>query len=186
MVSLTALWLPILLSAVVVFIASSVIHMFLTYHQTDFRKLANEDEIRAAFRSADNAPGVYMFPAPDNPKEMHSEEMKNKFREGPNGFVTVHPPGWPNMGKALPLWFVYCVGIGVMTAYVTGRTMPPGEEYLTVFRVAGTVAFLSYSGAHMADSIWVGAPWSNTLKSVFDGLVYGLLTGGVFGWLWPN
>ena len=186
MVSLTALWLPILLSAVVVFIASSVIHMFLTYHQTDFRKLANEDEIRAAVRSADIAPGFYMFPAPDDPKDMHSEEMKKKFKEGPSGFITIHPAGWPTMGRSLAQWFVYCAGIGFMTAYVTGRALAPGEEYLAVFRLAGTVAFLSYSAAYIADPIWVGAPWSNTLKSVFDGLVYGLLTGGVFGWLWPN
>lgn len=186
MVSLTALWLPIILSAVAVFIASSVLHMFLTYHQSDFRKIANEDAIREAVRGADAAPGFYMFPSPDDAKDMHSEEMTKKFKEGINGFVTVLPADWPNMGKSLGQWFVYCAGIGFMTAYVTGSALPAGEEYLAVFRLAGTVAFLSYSAAHIADPIWVGAPWSNTLKSVFDGLVYGLVTGGVFGWLWPN
>jgi hypothetical protein len=38
----------------------------------------------------------------------------------------------------------------------------------------------------LTSSIWYKKSWSGTLKNVFDGLVYGLVTGGVFGWLWPG
>ena len=38
MVPLTDLWLPILLSAILVFVASSVMHMLLTYHRSDYRQ----------------------------------------------------------------------------------------------------------------------------------------------------
>ncbi len=38
MVSLMSLWIPILVSAVIVFVLSSIIHMVLPYHRTDLRK----------------------------------------------------------------------------------------------------------------------------------------------------
>ena len=32
---------------------------------------------------------------------------------------------------------------------------------------------------------WKMKPCKMTLKHAFDGLVYALLTAGIFGWLWP-
>jgi hypothetical protein len=55
-----------------------------------------------------------------------------------------------------------------------------------VFRLVGTAAFMGYSLALLQHSIWYKRNWGTTLKSVFDGLLYGLLTAGVFGWLWPR
>jgi hypothetical protein len=71
----------------------------------------------------------------------------------------------------------------VLCAYFVTRTLAPDADYLTVFRVAGTVAFVANSFAVIPESIWFGRPWSMTLKNVVDALIYGLLTGGVFGWL---
>ena len=117
---------------------------------------------------------------------MKDPELLKKFEEGPVGFFTILPSGPPAMGKCLLQWFVYSVAISFMVAYVTGRTVAPGTEYLRVFRVAATVAFLAYAGAEPIASIWKGRKWSTTLKNVFDGLIYAWLTGGVFGWLWPS
>jgi hypothetical protein len=186
MVYLSALWLPILLSAVVVFIASSIIHMVLGYHRSDYKKLPNEDKLLEAMRNAAVAPGNYAFPHAAGPKEMKTPEMMEKYKKGPVGFVTVMRSGPPAMGKYLLLWFIFCLVIGVFVAYVAGRALSAGAEYLTVFRIAGTVGFLGYAAACATDAIWKGQPWSTTLKSMFDGLVYGLLTAGVFGWLWPR
>jgi hypothetical protein len=186
MVSLTALWLPIVLSAVVVFIASSIIHMVLPYHRGDYKKMPNEDQVLEALRSAAVAPGDYTFPCPDNPKEMRSPEMMAKYEKGPVGIVTVMPSGPPAMGKSLALWFVFCLVISVFVAYLTGRTLGPGTEYLMVFRVAGTTAFLGYGVGQAINSIWWGQAWWTTLKHIFDGLVYALLTAGMFGWLWSQ
>lgn len=186
MVPITSLWLPIVLSAVIVFAASSIIHMVLTYHRSDYKKLPNEDSVLEAMRKDAPAPGTYHFPRCESMKEMSSPEMMEKYKQGPVGLVTIMPSGPPAMGKSLALWFIYSLVVGFFVAYVAGRTLEPGAHYLAVFRVVGTVAFLSYSAARATDSIWMGVSWTTTLKHIFDGLVYGLLTAGTFGWLWPR
>lgn len=184
-VPLTALWLPIILSAVIVFVASSIIHMLLGYHRSDYRKLPDEDKVLAALRSISLPRGLYHFPFSTH-KEMKSPEMQEKFKQGPVGLLTIFPTGPVNMGKFLSLWFVYCLIISYFVAYLTGRTVSSGSDYLMVFRVAGTVAFMAYGVGAIPNSIWGGQPWSNTIKHVFDGLIYALLTAGTFGWRWPH
>jgi hypothetical protein len=117
---------------------------------------------------------------------MGTPEMQEKYRRGPVGHLTVMPSGRPNMGKYLGLWFGYSLVVGVFVAYLSGRTLEMGAQYLAVFRVAGTTAFMAYGLANLVDSIWRGAPWSNTVRAVVDGLVYALVTAGAFGWLWPR
>jgi hypothetical protein len=185
MVALSALWLPIVVSAVVVFIVSSIIHMALGYHRSDFSRLPHEDDVRAALRTAGVKPGAYMFPFCGEMKEMGSPEVKAKFEQGPVGMLTVLPNGMPAMPKFLVQWFIYTLLIGVFAAYLASRTLAPGTHYLQVFRVVGCSTFLAYAGGAGADSIWRGVRWSTSLKNIFDGLVYGLMTAGVFGWLWP-
>jgi hypothetical protein len=185
MVPLTALLLPILLSAVIVFVASSLIHMVLPYHRSDYRQLPDEDKLLAALRPAGLKPGLYHFPFCAH-KDMKSPAMQEKYKQGPVGLLTVFPSAPPAMPKFLGLWFVYCLLIGLFVAYLTGRTVTSGAHYLVVFRVAGTAAFLAYGLGNLSNGIWKGQPWSVTLKEAFDGLLYGLLTAGTFGWLWPR
>jgi hypothetical protein len=186
MVPISSLWIPILLSAVIVFVASFILHMVLTYHRNDFKKLPNEDGLMEAFRKESIATGHYAAPHCREPKDMKSPEIIEKFTKGPVFFVTVIPSGPPAMGKNLALWFFYSIGVSIFVAYIAGRTLSAGTDYLTVFRVAGTIAFLGYGFGYILDSIWKGQPWSSTFKHIFDGLVYGLLTAGTFGWLWPR
>ncbi len=185
MVSLTALWLPILLSAVIVFVASSIIHMVLPYHRSDYQKLPDEDKLLATLRAAGLKRGLYVFPY-CTLKEMKSPAVIEKYRQGPVGMMTVFPSGPPVLPKFLSMWFGYCLIISFFVAYLTGRTVAPGVQYLAVFRVAGTAAFLAYGLGHLSNGIWKGQPWIVTIKEVVDGLVYGLLTAGTFGWLWPR
>ena len=184
MVAIHTLWMPILLSAVFVFVASSIIHMVLPYHRSDYKKLPDEDKVVAALRSSGVTRGVHMFPYCSH-KEMNSPEMKEKFKQGPVGMVTVFSAGM-NMGKSLAQWFVYCLVVGIFTAYLTGRVLVPGTNYLAVFRVAGTVAFMAYGVGQLVNGIWMGQPWSVVTKHFLDGLVYSLLLAGTFGWLWPR
>ena len=186
MVYLTQLVMPILLSAVIVFIVSSILHMVLPFHKSDYRKLPDEDKVMDALRAAGVTAGLaYHFPHCDH-KDMKTPEMIEKFKRGPMGFVTVMPSGAPNMLRFLGLWFDYCLIVAIFTAYVTGRTVAMGTPYLMVFRVAGTVAFMGYGLGHFVDSVWKGQTWGVTLKHMFDGLIYALLTAGTFGWLWPR
>ena len=185
MVGLTALWLPILLSAVAVFVASSVIHMVLPIHRNDYKKLPDEKDVLAAMRSHGVAPGEYYFPHASSPKEFGTPEMLAKFKDGPVGMITVMQNGPPAMGKNLAQWFGFSLAAGVFIAYVTGHAVQPGDDYLAVFRMAGTVGFLAYAGAFAQDSIWKGQSWILTAKHTVDGLVYALLTAGIFSTLWP-
>jgi hypothetical protein len=185
MVPLTALWLPIVLSAVIVFVASSIMHMVLPYHHGDYRQLPQEDKVVAALRAAGLTRGAYVFPFCTH-KEMKTPAAIEKYKQGPVGMMTVFPSGPPVMPKFLGLWFGYCLIIAFFVAYLTGRTVAPGTPYLAVFRVAGTAGFLGYGLGLLPNGIWRGQPWSTVLKDVFDGLIYGLLLAGTFGWLWPH
>ncbi len=185
MVPVMDLWLAILLAAVLVFIASSILHMVLPFHRGDYRKLPDEEKLMEAMRIVGVPPGNYAFPCPKDPQDMGSPEMLEKYKKGPVGMVNIMPTGAPNMAKFLAFWFVYCIVIGIVVAYVTGRCLGPGAEYLAVFQIAGTAAFLGYAGGHAQDSIWKGQSWGTTIKHVIDGLIYALLTAGVFEWLWP-
>jgi hypothetical protein len=117
---------------------------------------------------------------------MKSLETIEKFKRGPVGLLVIMPSGAPKMGKFLGQWFLYCVVVSTFTACLTGSTRPPGTQYLEVFRVAATTAFLGYSLAQLQNSIWRGVTWGVTLKHVLNGLIYGLLTAGTFAWLWPK
>ena len=185
MVPLANLWLPIVLSTVIVFIVSSVMHTVLKYHNSDFHPLPNEENTRAALRAANLAPGMYVFPHCTH-QNMKSPEMAEKYKQGPVGFLKVLPNGPPHLPKFLVQWFVFCLLVGFFVAYLTAHTVAPGAYYLKVFRVAGTTAFLAYGLGHISDGIWKAQGWSATIKEVFDGLVYALFTAGTFGWLWPR
>ena len=185
MVSLNALWLPILLSAVIVFIASSVIHMASPWHKSDYPKLPNEEGLRAALRPLAIPPGDYMVPRPSSREELRDPAFLQKVNEGPNLVLTVMPAGPFSMGRNLVQWFLYCLVISLFAAYIASRALQAGTEYMQVFRFTGTTAFLGYSAALWQMSIWYRRALGTTVKATIDGLIYALLTAGTFGWLWP-
>ncbi|HTW57587.1 MAG TPA: hypothetical protein VMD99_05640 [Terriglobales bacterium] len=180
---LGALWLPIVLSAVIVFVVSSILHTVLHYHETDCKKLPDEDKAREALRGVTR--GLYLIPYGTH-KTMKSPETQEKYLQGPVAMLTVFPSGPPAIPKFLALWFGYCLIIGFFVAYLTWHTVAPGANYLVVFRVAGSAGFLTYGLGNISNGIWKGQPWGMTIKEIVDGLVYGLLTAGTFGWLWPR
>jgi hypothetical protein len=186
MVPALTLWVPILASAVLVFVASSIIHMVLPYHKNELRKLPKEDEVMEALRKFNIAPGDYAVPCAGSMEAMKSPAFLEKMKAGPVVFMTVRPSGPPTMTTSLGLWFVYSIFVSFFAAYMAGRAVGPGAPYLAVFRFAGAAAFAAYSIALVQQSIWYGRNWGTTWKSVFDGFVYACLTAGVFGWLWPR
>jgi hypothetical protein len=186
MVPLTSLLIPILLSAVLVFVASAIFHMVLPFHRKDYRKVPAEADVMAALRAFNLPPGDYVMPLAEPPARMDSPEMLEKMKQGPVVMMTVMPSGPPAMGSTFGLWFAYCIAVGVFAGYVAGRALGPGAPYLDVFRFAGTVAFIGYSVALWQNSIWYRKSWGTTFRATIDGLIYGMLTAGAFGWLWPR
>jgi hypothetical protein len=185
MVSLAALWLPIVLSAVIAFVASSLIHMVLGYHANDWQRFPNESAVLDALRPFNLPPGDYAGPRPSSMRDGGSPEFQAKLKQGPRVLITIQSPS-STMTRGLALWFVYLLVVAVIAAYVASVALAPGTPYLRVFRLTSTVAFAGYAIAAWHDWIWYSRSAASTLKTTFDGLVYALLTGGVFGWLWPH
>ncbi|MCW5945691.1 MAG: hypothetical protein KIT74_01520 [Fimbriimonadales bacterium] len=177
---LTELWMPIAVSAVFVWIASAITHMVLPHHKNEWKGLQNEDQALDALRSS--PPGQYMFPF-CTMAEMNTPEYKEKVAKGPVGVVTIWP-GQTNMGKNLALTLLFYLVVGVFVAYVAWHALGKGAEYMTVFRIAGTAAFMAHGLGWMPNMIWFGGKgfWSY----LFDSIVYALITAGTFGWLWAR
>jgi hypothetical protein len=186
MVAWPALLLPALIAAVLVFIASSLIHMVLRLHKPDYRQMPGEDEVRAVLRRTGASPGQYMIPYCNEPKDMASPEHVKKLEEGPIGVVYVGKPGVPSLGPFLGKWFAYSLVVSLLAGYVARAAVPPGAAYLSVFQVVGAASWLAYGWQGPQDSIWMCKPWSVTLRHMRDGLVYAALTAGAYAWLWPS
>ena len=183
MITLAALWLPIVLSAVAVFFVSFVVWNFMPWHRNDYTGVPQEGRVRGLLK--DLSPGQYNLPHVADRKDLGKPEVQAKFDEGPVAFLIVLRKGVPNLGKSLAVWFVFNLAVSVVAAYVAGRTLSAGVDYLEVFRITGTVAWVAYGWAYVQEGVWFGRPWSFVGKMLFDALLYGLVTAGFFGWLWP-
>jgi hypothetical protein len=188
MVPLTSLLVAILVSAVIVFFTSFILHMVVGYHKSDLRKLPDqhEDDIIALVSRMNLPTADYAVPHPGSPDRMKDPAFVAKMTKGPLVIMNVSPGAPPTMGKSLAMWFVFVVIVTIFAAYIASRAVTPDSDYLTVFRFVGTSAFMGYALGQIPESIWYKRSWVRTFKSIFDSLIYALLTAGVFGWLWPG
>ena len=184
MVAITALWLPILLSAVVVFIVSAAVWMAMPHHKNDFAPASDQDALMDAVRGSTPGPGMYYFPWAAGGQ--NSPEYMEMARTGPVGILRVRDPEAAlNMGPAMLKSVLLYLVVGVFIAYLASVTLAPGAAYLSVFQVTGTAAFMAYGFIGYQEAIWFGLPAKVAFKHSLDGLAYALLTAGIFGWLWP-
>ncbi|MGI9232641.1 MAG: hypothetical protein ACR2RD_03335 [Woeseiaceae bacterium] len=184
-ISLLQLWLPIVLGTFLAWMASGLIHMAVKYHNSDYQRLTNEDEVMDAVRKGSPALGIHTFPFCIDMNEMKDENVQQRFKNGPVGLLTMLPNGLPNMGKLMgqqiSFFLVGCILIG----YCATLALEPGADYMAVFRFVGTVGFLTFGWAVIPFSIWFGHLWSMTAKYLLDAFIYGLVVAGSFAWLWP-
>ena len=185
MITLGMLWLPILVATAAAFIAGAVLWMVLPHHQGDFQRLPGEADVMDALRRSGAAPGQYMVPYL-TPQQRNDATAMAAIAAGPAGIVVLRRPGPPGMGKQLAQQFVYHLVVSFVVAYLATRSLSGGAEYLSVFRIVGTAAMLAYVAGVVPSAIWFGRPWRVVLHDAIDGVVWGLLTAGVFGWLWPR
>jgi hypothetical protein len=184
--TLVSLWLPILVSSVLVFVASSLVWNVLGAHKWHIKGLPDEGAAAEALAKQAVAPGMYTIPYSSNPAAMKDPAFQEKLVKGPVAVITVRRPGMPNMGGFLGCWFLYLLAVSYLVALVCGQTLHRGDPYMHVFTVALGVAFGAYSFAQIPNAIWWGRPWKSAFKEVADGLLYAALTAGTFGWLWPG
>ena len=185
MVAIASLWLPIVLAALAVFVVSAVMHTVLGYHWNDFRAVPNQGALMDALRPMQLPPGDYAVPKANDMRHMRTPEYKALYERGPVLLMNVSAGGM-SIGKNLVQWFVYLLVVGFCCAYIAGRELHPGADYLTVFRLVGFTAFMGYALALPQASIWYRRNWRVTVIEMIEGLVYAGLTAGMFGWLWPK
>lgn len=184
---ITALWLPIILSAVLVFIASSIIWMATPLHKKDYLTPPNEAAVASALRDNAYPAGSYFVPHCGG-GDLKDPEFAARMKSGPWALIHVMPVA-PSFGRCLGQWFTLQVVLSVLVAYAASAALAMGADapdYLKVFQVVGAIALLAHAGATAQDSIWKGVLWKNTAVKLFDGLIYALLTAGTFAWLWPR
>ena len=186
METLVGLWMPILVSSVLVFIASSLVWTVLGAHKWHIRGLPDEAGAREALAKQGVGPGMYTIPYSSSQAAMKDPAYQEKLAKGPVAVITVREPGVPNMGKFLGSWFLYVLFVSYTVAFVCGQTLGRGTPYMVVFKVAGAVALAGHSYAQIPAAIWWGRPWKSALKEFADGILYAALTAGSFGWLWPD
>lgn len=186
MTSMAALWLAILVSSVLVFLASSVIHMASPWHKGDYPRYARENDVLDALRPLALPPGDYFMPRSTSMAAMKSPEFIERLTRGPIVLMTVFPNGPMQMGGTFVKWFVYLIVVSLFAAYAAFISMPPGAQSRELFRVVFTTSFAGYALALWQLSIWYRRAWSITIKSTVDAAVYAAITGAVFVWLWPK
>lgn len=186
MIGVTDLLLPALVAAVLVFLASSVIHMLTPWHAGDFNRLPDEDAVLAALRPFSLAPGQYVGPRPSSMKDMGTPEFQAKLKAGPSVMLNVMPSGNSGMGAQLASWFVYSFLVALFAGWVTSKAFGRITSYMIIFKFVGVITFAALSIGLWQMSIWYRRPWLVTIKNTIDGLIYAGLTAGAFGWLWPR
>ncbi len=180
---LTELWLPIVVSAAIVWIASAINWTAMPHRKAEWSDLPDEEAFLSLLKQGGFKPSNYMFPCCKNQHEKGSDTKKPA--DGPMGFLSI----WPqrrSMGACMIGSFVLDVVIGVFVAYIAWLALQPGAEYMKVFQVVGALAFMAHTFATLGGGIWFGMSLKSMAYTVIEGLVYALLTAGAFAWLWPN
>tara|TARA_R110002072_G_scaffold42064_12_gene118139 strand:- start:90993 stop:91589 length:597 start_codon:yes stop_codon:yes gene_type:complete len=184
MVHLAELWMPLLITSVVVFFASAIMWMAMPHHKKDINFVGDKEPgFLDALKSTDLKAGFYLYPGCEA-KDLKTDEGKAKWDAGPWGSLIVSP-GKPNFGMNLVKTFVVYAIITVFVAYITGHSVPAGAEYMHVFRVAGTTAILGHCMGGLVNDFFLGKPTRFIVTCFIDGLVYALLTAGIFAAMWP-
>lgn len=176
------LWLPILIGTVVLFFLSFLFWAVLPHHFGDHKKLPDEDAFMDFLRSQNIPPGNYIYPCAAKASEQHSKENVEKYTAGPRGLLDLYEmPVMPvNMAKTILYFFVTVSTIG----YITHVACPPASEgldFMRVFRIAGTIAILTYATSNVLNRVWFK---KRVWTEILDGVIYGLVLGLIFASFW--
>jgi hypothetical protein len=180
-----SLLLPIVVSAVAVFVLSMIVHMT-PWHRSDYARLPDEDGVMKALRPFNLPPNDYTTPHPGSGDYMKSPEYDAKRNAGPVLIMTVVPSGPWKIGKMMGLWFLFALVVSAILACFVGTIVPPGRGTHVVFHHVAVIAFLTYAMGAVPMSIWYYRKWSTTFKSAFDSLLYALASGWIFAMMWPK
>lgn len=185
-ITVSDLWLAIIVAGLLCWVASALIHMLIKYHNADYKGLANEDAVSVALAEKYPKPALYTLPYCSDMKAMGEEHMQKKFKAGPVAMITIMPNGMPPMGKLLTQQILFFIFGSLLIGYLTTLSITINSEFMTIFRQVFVAAFLTYGWAQIPYSIWMGQPWSNCIRYMLDALIYAAVTAATFAFLWPS
>ncbi len=183
--ALLSLWLPILVSAVVVWIASAIIWMAMPHHKRDRINLPDQEAMIQFVRSHNIPPGNYVFPYCGDAAQRNSPAMKEAIERGPIGTLSLWPTPMKMGPKMLATFLVY-LAVSIFLAYLASITIEPHANHMRVFRIVGTGGILAYCFAFIPNAVWFGGYLRTIVACIIDGIFYGLITAAIFAWLWPR
>lgn len=179
-------WLPILLSAVAIFIASALIWMVAPHHKKEWRTHPNEAQVLAAIRGGGATPGAYLIPHAQDPNAMKDPAFQARMAEGNVGTLFLRPPGMPSMGRLMGQQFIYFLVVTALIAVLMVVVLPPSEGFMIVLKSVGLAAFMAYGFAVIPESIWFGRPWKSCVLTLVDAAIYAAITAAIFAKFWPQ
>ena len=125
-----SLWLPVVVSAVAVWLVSALLHMALKYHRVDYKQITDEEAVGAALRKAAPGPGLYAIPYCIDGSQMKDPAMQERYRTGPVGLIALMKNGPPAMGWLLVFWFLFCLLVSFVAGYLARHTLTPAAPAL--------------------------------------------------------
>jgi hypothetical protein len=188
---LLSLWLPILLSAAAVWIASMIVGMALPHHKQDWIGLPDppgEDGFMDYLRKSGLKPGNYLFPDFRGREALKSEKVEKALKEGPVGHLSVWQTPLTMGGKMVGTFIVYLV-VSALIAYLTRVALPPipgPTPFAKVFQFATTAGVLAYCFSFIPNALWWGSYKRTIVANVIDGILYAAITGAIVAWRWPH
>ena len=81
-------------------------------------------------------------------------------------------------------WCQWVITAGGLTALLLGEIALQIGLPRNAVLIVLSLGFMGYAMALPQFSIWYKRNWGTTIRSMVDGLIYSLLIGGTFGWLW--
>lgn len=184
MTMLLSLWLPIVVCTVVLFFASFLAWVVLPHHKPDHKPWPDEDALMEFIRSHGSPAGEYIFPWCPDSTAAQDPAVQKKYASGPWGLLTVWPHQ-PHMGRNMAMTVLFFFIVTLLIGYIGAAALPPGAGFGQVFQIVGTTAILAYSASEILHRIWFTRPLRAKLMNLLDGIAYGIITGVIFGLLWP-
>lgn len=184
---LVSLWFPILLSAAAVWFVSTLLGMPFLHHKNDWIGLppGQEDALIEFLRKSAIRPGNYLFPDFRTREALDSEKVRQALERGPVGHLSVWRPPLTMGGKLAGAFLVY-LAASTLIAYLAAAALPRAATSAKVFQVVGAAGILAYCFSFIPSEIWFGAYRRTIIAGVFDGVIFGVITGAIFAWRWPQ
>lgn len=180
--SVFSLWMPIVGSGFATHFASTLAWTVLPHHKPEIKSLGDkEEQFTDWIACKEIEPGQYVFPYCEDMKQTETELFKQK-----QGKCSGELRVWArpvNMLAAMVKTLGFFLFAAFMIGYVCAYTLTPYTDKGDVFRIVLVLGIMTHCFAIFPRVFWFPRSYATSLV---DGVVYALLTAGIFYALWPT